>query len=610
VATIGRRLIAAAAVAASAIGVGPSARASQEGWVIERAAIELTLQRDGSIAALEAFDVDFRDLPGKHGLLRELVVRQRYDAEYNRRYAIDLDGVTDADGAAHRVQTLTEGANLVFRIGDPDRTVTGRQTYRIAYGLDGALNGFPDHDELYWNATGTWPVPVERVTVTVRSPGGGITRVECFVGARGATNRCDSRFTPDEAVFSAVGLGAGEQLTIVTGLEKGVVTVPAPLLVSRPRPITRFFDRTPGLVLLASAAMVWVGAGVWSLWWWLGRDRRFVSLHRNGPPQGGRAIRHSRHGESIEEQVPLFGARPIAVEFEPPEGIRPGQVGVLVDERADTLDVTATIVDLASRGYLTIAEIPKTWWFGSADWQLDRLGRDENELLAYERVVLGGLFGARDTVKVSELKNKFYTHLARAKEALYQDAVARGWFWRHPTTVRTVFRVLGLFVMVGGLVLTGVLGSRYGYGLLGLPIAAGGLLLTLTARAMPRRTALGRRLMRRSLGFRKYIETGERHTQAFAERANIFTAYLPYAVAFRCVEKWAEAFSDIDLQAATEGWYSGSRPFNPSSFSSAVSGFSSSVSSTMTSTPGGSGGSGFSGGSSGGGGGGGGGGSW
>ena len=49
--------------------------------------------------------------------------------------------------------------------------------------------------------------------------------------------------------------------------------------------------------------------------------------------------------------------RPAAVEFAPPEDVRPGQVGTLIDEVAHTLDVTATIVDFAVRGHLHIREL-------------------------------------------------------------------------------------------------------------------------------------------------------------------------------------------------------------------------------------------------------------
>jgi uncharacterized membrane protein len=107
------------------------------------------------------------------------------------------------------------------------------------------------------------------------------------------------------------------------------------------------------------------------------------------------------------------------------------------------------------------------------------------------------------------------------------------------------------------------------------------------------------------------MEIAETERQRFAERENIFSEYLPYAIVFGSVEKWARAFKDIDVTKQTASWYTGSTlgAFSASDLSSNLSSFSNQVSSTIASTPGGSGGSGF-GGGSGGGGGGGGGGSW
>ena len=104
--------------------------------------------------------------------------------------------------------------------------------------------------------------------------------------------------------------------------------------------------------------------------------------------------------------------------------------------------------------------------------------------------------------------------------------------------------------------------------------------------------------------------------QQFNEQENVFARYLPFAIVFGCVDKWAKAFEGIAgaAEAATSGWYSSSRPFQVAAFTAGMSNFSSSVTSTISSSPSSSGssggGSGFSGGSSGGGGGGGGGGSW
>jgi uncharacterized membrane protein len=156
-----------------------------------------------------------------------------------------------------------------------------------------------------------------------------------------------------------------------------------------------------------------------------------------------------------------------------------------------------------------------------------------------------------------------------------------------------------------------VLGRAFGGALIGVPIAALGGLVLILARLMPRRTAKGSEALRRILGFRLYINTAEQSRQEFNERANIFAAYLPYAIVFGSVEKWARVFRDIDTAQATKGWYVGPGPFIAADFSRSLESFSSSVSSVIGSTPGNSGGSGFGGGGfSGGGGGGGGGGSW
>ncbi|MGE4068835.1 MAG: DUF2207 domain-containing protein [Vicinamibacterales bacterium] len=570
---------------------------ADEGWVVQRLEIRYDIQPDGTVLAHEAIDVDFRGL-SRHGIYRDLVTVVDYDAEHNRRYDIRLLGVTDADGEAYEVETTTGGALTRFRIGDPDRTVSGAQAYRLDYRLRRALNAFPDHDELYWNASGTWPVTVSRTSVVVTAPPGAIDRVSCFQGAAGSTEPCDARVAGGQATFTATRpLAEGEQLTIVAGLVKGAVAEPEPLLVAKPRGFFGAFAVTPLTLGVLFAGLAAVIGGLGTLWWRVGRDRRYVSLHYL-----------SQDGN--EERVPLFGADPIVVEFEPPDGLRPAQMGLLLDERADTLDVTATIVDLAARGYLKITEIPKTGWFGSTDWRLDRLKPADAALLEYERIVLDGLFEDGASRTLSDLKQKFYTHLATAKKALYADALERGWFPRNPNTVRIVTRVVGVLLLPAGVAATLVLGIERGLGLVGLPLILAAVLTLMIAGAMPRRTAKGREAMRRSLGFARYVRTGETAQQAFAERANLFTAYLPYAVVFNCVEKWARAFKDIDLQQATAGWYAGSTAFDAHTFSSNLGSFSSSVSQAIASTPGGSGGSGFSGGSSGGGGGGGGGGSW
>jgi uncharacterized membrane protein len=118
-------------------------------------------------------------------------------------------------------------------------------------------------------------------------------------------------------------------------------------------------------------------------------------------------------------------------------------------------------------------------------------------------------------------------------------------------------------------------------------------------------------MLRRARGFRTVIETAETHMSRWAEKENVFTRYLPYAVVFGLTDKWAKAFADLGVEPDTSGFYVGPHAFMLADFGEAIDGFAITTGGTLGSTPSASGGSGFGGGgSSGGGGGGGGGGSW
>jgi hypothetical protein len=41
-----------------------------------------------------------------------------------------------------------------FRIGDPDKVITGEHRYVLTYDVLNAISFFKEFDEVYWNATG------------------------------------------------------------------------------------------------------------------------------------------------------------------------------------------------------------------------------------------------------------------------------------------------------------------------------------------------------------------------------------------------------------------------------------------------------------------------
>jgi hypothetical protein len=408
----------------------------------------------------------------RHGIFRFIPNRLRYDDEFDRVYPIELLSVNASPpNTPTDVETKDENGNFSIRIGDPDTEITGRHTYEIVYRVRGAMNGFADHDELFWNAIGDrWEQSIEEMNVRVSGPAD-ITRVACFQGTFGSTTPCDhAQITKKgDAVFSQSNLPAFQAMSVVTALPPGAVESTAPILDER-WSLDKAFSRTPLTVGGGIALLVLVVGGLGVTIWRRGRDVRFrgsqVDQVMGGPV------------DAETQAVPLFERNVDVVEFAPPEDLRPGQVGTLVDEEANTLDVSATIVDLAVRKYLVIEEMPKTWMLGKADWNLRRLPDPEGDhLLPYETKLRDGLFEDGDQVELSELRKKFAERLKKVKDALYDDMVSRKWFLRRPDRVRQTWVVIGSLALSAGIALTIVLATFTKLGLLGIPFALGGLLL-------------------------------------------------------------------------------------------------------------------------------------
>lgn len=557
-----------------------------ENWVIDNFQSQINIQPDGKVEVTETIDADFGSLQ-KHGIFRD--IPYIYPTDQGNTIYTDLQilGVLQDDSAA-KYQSFKEGNFLRLKIGDPSRTISGKREYQVKYLATGVLRSFEDHDELYWDVTGNgWLVPIAQASVVVTLPKDGLLKAACFQGVFGSKTSCNIKLLPPtQATFvTSRPLQASEGLTVVVGYKKGLV----PIVQIMPPQITYPSNSNteaypPNMVAFFISLVLGAGLVFW-LWWKKGRERT----------QGYEAI---------------------MVEYFPPEKLRPAEVGTLLDERADTLDVSATIVDLAVRGFLTIKEEPKKWLFGSVDYVLSKTGKDQSNLLPYEKGLLNRIFDKKDIVAVSELEAGFYDDLATIKQMLYHDMVAKKFFPTNPEKVKGKYLTLGIVVLTLAFVsfIAGLFESSGYLGGVGLATIFIGVILIIFSRSFSRRTSLGHKVLRKILGFKLFIEKAEKYKQQFLERENIFNEILPYAIVFGSTEKFAKAFSNLGIKPSQPTWYTSSQPFNVMVFSSSINNFSGSFTSAIASQPTKNSfvsvGSGFSGGSSGGGFGGGGGGSW
>ncbi|MDP2720682.1 MAG: DUF2207 domain-containing protein [bacterium] len=571
----------------------PTKLFAQENWTINSFDSKVVVLASGKVAVTETIEADFGSLQ-KHGIFRDVPFVYENQDRSKRYTDIEVSSVK-SNGSSIPYKTYKEGDFFRIKIGDPDKTVSGRQVYKIEYFASGVLNSFDGYDELYWNVTGTnWPVPITNVQAMVTLPKPAISQITCYEGALGSKDPCQSKQISQSAAFftSSRGLNEGENLSLVVGYTKGLVPI-----IDVPPPKSIFDDlfSLPSIAAFVVVTLIGISA---VLWLWLSRGRDYWQRQAFlGDP-------NAKH-----EVKPIGAHETIVVEYTPPENLRPAQVGTLVDERADTLDVTATIVDLATRGFLTIKEESKKWLFGSTDYELAKTDKDTKDLLPYEKELYDRLFDEGPAVKMSNLKTKFYEDLKAVKDKLYEQVVNDKFFYENPESVRKKYLFFGLGVgVLGGLLIW--FGFMFLIAILiavGVGVIISGVALIVCSQFMARKTARGREMYRRITGFELFISTAEKYRQRFFEKKNMFNEVLPYAIVFGLTEKFAQAFKEMGIEPAQPSWYTGTVPFNAAVFGTSISSFSNSLSSAIASAPSSSG---FSGGGSGGGFGGGGGGSW
>lgn len=579
---------------------------AQESWVINSFDSNVQVQNSGIVNVQEKITVDFGSL-SKHGIFRDIPITYSGKTENDYVYSTVIVNTVTMDGASIGNEIIPSGAYVRLKIGDANRTISGAHTYVIDYDITGVLRQFDDHDELYLNTTGNnWDVPIKKATSLVTLSQDGIIQVDCYQGPTNTTEQCVySMQSPKTAYFATTApLLPGSGLTVVVGFTKGlfpIVTVAAPQYPLEPEsqpfftPLNEILFFIPIFLALAYIIPRWLKSG---------RDFWYK-------------VSHPFDKNAREELKPFFEKETVVVEFDSPEKLRPAEIGVLMDERADTLDITATIIDLAGRGYLTIKEIKKAWVFSSTDYEFKKGKEAGSEVLLYEKELLKRLFDGKKEVKMSELKTKFYTDLSEVKKLLYQDIEEKKLFFENPEKVRGKYAGVGVVNIILGVILIAFLGfAIFPVLFFSSGIVISGIIILIFSPFMPRRTALGRQLYMRSKGYEMFLASAEKYRQQFFERKNMFNEILPYTIVYGVTEKFAKAFADLGLKAPTPTWYSGSRTaFNPVIFGSNMVTFSHAVSTSIQASPRSSGfrssGGGFSGGgSSGGGFGGGGGGSW
>ncbi|MDD3006213.1 MAG: DUF2207 domain-containing protein [Candidatus Pacebacteria bacterium] len=547
--------------------------------------VTVKMNTDASVDVTERIDYDFGQFQ-KHGIYRDIPVRY---AARGGNYNVRLSDVSvvDTDGATYEFVVSDSGNNKEIKIGNADTLVTGAKTYIISYKVKRVINYLGNYDELYWNVTGNrFIVPIVQASAQVSFPEvfrKEDTQIKCFSGLSGSADACDMAgyiLSSDSgfvggANFVAQDLSAGEGLTVVVGVPRGIIYQPTASEVFRETLIDNIVLFVPFLVFILA----------------------FCIWRKRGKDPKGRGT--------------------IITEFDVPDNVTPAEAGTMVDEKCDQKELSAEIIELAVKGYLKIRRQEKEMLFvKSAEYYFEKLKEADESLSEHEKILLGGIFEKGNSVKLSDLKNTFYKKYNLFVKEVYGSVSQKGYFFKNPQEARVKYFVIYLFILIGFfLIIFNFLGGVFGaYAILSLVVSFA--IIGIFSFAMPQKTESGVLLKEKILGLKNYLTVAEKDRLEFhnapEKNPEQFEKLLPYAITLGVEKEWAKQF--VGIYNASPSWYEDSRGFNNFTalyFVNSLGDFRSDFSSSAVTSPAASGSSGFGGGGfSGGGFGGGGGGSW
>ena len=552
------------------------ARENVTDWYVKDFRAEFVLTNDSTMIVTEWITADCGECSGKHGIFRIVPTEARTEKD-TVPMPVSLVSITDFNGVPYPYTTTESRGDhtVTWKIGDPHITVTGEHQYKIVYSVDNVIRfSNQQFDEFYFNILGNfWTMDIDAFSADIVFPEmitNDTTQVSLYTGALGSKNATLAWYQWKNghvlSVMSTVTpLYQGQGVTVSVTVPKGIFTP-------------------------------------YHFGWW------------------------ERFGEYLWFAMPLgvfflcfrmwrkYGDDPkwdkvVIPEYEPPKGLSILEFGMLMTNGNFKNEfVTATIIQLAVRGYLTISEEEKKILFISTkDFVLTKQLLSAETLAPDERLVYDKIFETGDTISLSVLRNSFPSLLVSLRLKVVDLLHEKNLIDKSGLSFRVGFLIFG----ISSLVVYFIFFIKYDWVILAIAGFVSSFIFIIFGLIMPKRQLQGAEVNWQIQGLKLYMNTAEKYRQQFHEKEGIFEALLPYAIVFGMTREWIKKMQDIYgeayFQSYHPAWFmaSGIGSFDVDSFTTHLESLSADIASSTGASSGSGGG-----GSSGGGGGGGGGGGW
>ena len=623
--------------------------------------IDVKVNENNTFQITEQIRADFHVL--KHGIIWKIPLRNEVirDGSRSRNRA----RITDVQVEGDLFETYISGKNKVLQIGNPDETITGSKDYVITYLYNIGKDPGKDYDELYLNLIGNgWDTSIDDITFSITMPKDFDASVLGFShGTFGETDNDNVNFEVRGRVISGSyngRLNAGEALTVRLKLPEGYFVGAT----------NGDLDMMMYLALVLPVLFLLIVLGMWYIY---GRDEIVIDSVEIYPPKGynsaetgflykgkadtqgvvslliylankgyikitetneksffskvdGFTITKLKEydGDNPNERLfmkGLFKLKTPEASFKDVTEILKDPKAIHDDEPAKEL-TEVRLKDLKDNFYLTLNAI------------VSNLNKKENKEIIFEKNSLNKrwpvvlmtitaflLITVRPVLEYcgdpSELLVLLFPGIGFLVLflALFTDTFKTASANGVPTTKRSSIA----FGLVFGLIFGGapfaafvlpalLIETVYWVAfLIGMTCI---VLMLLLDKYMKKRTPLGNELLGQIIGFKRFLETAEKHKleQLVEQSPDYFYNILPFTYVLGISDVWIKKFENIAIKQPD--WYSGSDVFSYASFGHFMNTSMQSASSAMASSPSSSDDSSSGGGSSGGGSGGSGGSSW
>lgn len=470
------------------------------------------------------------------------VLSQQFETRQNligdRQYVYELSGITaTADGTDLAPTTSAEGSFTTVSM-----KTNGATEIVMGYTVTGAVASISTGTALRWPLLQGLSASVSQFSGTVSIPGR-FDYVRCTAGNPNSTTPCDFAAAGVEGsqipTFRDGPRGEGQVVAIDVGFPAG--SVAANERIDQRWTVGRAFSAKPLPLALALGLLV-LGA------------LALLAMHRRAGSDASSNGQISRAGEF----APTGAGES---EFRVVGDVRPGHIGTVVDERVDPIDITATLLDLAVRGHLLIAELPRDTEFSQTDWTMARTTTGKDALRPFEQELLDGIAPHGGAVRVSEVAGRVLASIASVQDHLYNEMVSHGWYERRPDATRNKWTQLALGGLITAVVVTAILAAFTTFGLTGLALVVIGLGLVFVAQEMPSRTTKGAALLAGLGALRSDLLSHPTNQMPRGRELHELSEVLPYAVVLGGSERWLSAIVAMDYDEAPDStdlaWYHG-----------------------------------------------------